>query len=175
VKVRVFTLPWQQDGSGFRDEEVVAFLADHDAVDVAQHFFMHDRTPVLVLVVSYREVVLATPRIGRTHGRATAEDVAGDLDPDDRRRFEALRTWRNHFARRTGKPPYVVFTNRQASALARRNPDTLAKMGEIDGMGASRLEEFGQELLDVLRAVTLPEAAAEPAGPAASVNLASGA
>ncbi|MEB3203341.1 MAG: HRDC domain-containing protein [Candidatus Sericytochromatia bacterium] len=157
MKVRVFTLPWQQDGSGFRDEDVVAFLADHDAVDVTQHFFMHDKTPVLVLVVSYREPAAVSPRFVRTHGRPSAEDVAGELDPDDRRRFEARRTWRNQYARRTGKPPYVVFTNRQASALARRNPDSLSGLGEIEGMGPSRIEDFGAELLEVLRIVTLPD------------------
>jgi len=171
VKVRVFTLPWQHDGSGFQDEAVVAFLADHDAVDVAQHFFMHEKTPVLVLVVSYREAISAVPRFGRTHGRPTAEDVAVDLDPDERRRFEALRTWRNQFARRTGKPPYVVFTNRQASALARRNPDSLSGLGEIEGMGPSRIEDFGQELLEVLCALTRPagDGGGGPAGTAAPV------
>lgn len=155
MKVKVFTLPWQSDGSGFRDTEVVSFMAEHDAVDVAQHFFVHEKTPVLVLVVSYREAVSA-PRFVRPHGRPMADEVSGDLGPDERRRFEALRTWRNAFARRTGKPPYVVFTNRQASALARLNPGTLSGLSQIEGLGPSRVDEFGHELLEVLRAVSVP-------------------
>ena len=54
MKVKVFTLPWRADGDGFDDTEVTAFLAERTAIDVSEHFFVHEKTPVLVLVGTWR-------------------------------------------------------------------------------------------------------------------------
>ena len=152
MKVRVFTLRWQSDGSGFDESELVAFGQTHHVLDVAQHFFVHEKVPVLVLVLTYRDMgPSARPIAGE--GRRTAEDVEASLDPAARARFAALRSWRNQYARKSGKPPYVLFTNRQAAEMATANPRTLADLARIEGFGASRIDEFGEALLDLLQAV----------------------
>jgi len=152
LRVKVFTLPWLADGTGFDDRAVASFMESHRVVDVAQHFFVHEKTPVLVLIVSYREGAES----GRPSGelRRTAEDVGQGLEPEARRRFSALRAWRNQYARQSGKPPYVLFTNRQAAEMARLNPGSLAALSRIEGIGQARLDEFGEALLAVLRAVS---------------------
>ena len=148
MKVRVFTLPWRhaEDGAagGFDDAAVAAFLADRTALEVSEHFFVHEKTPVLVLVVRYRgETGRPSPRRERgpapPGGGAPAYDAAADLSPEERQRYEALRAWRNEHARSLGRPPYAVFTNRQAAELARARPQSLAQLAEIKGLGPARV------------------------------------
>jgi len=151
MKVKVFTLPWRSDGAGFDDTSVETFLADRTVIDVSEHFFVHEKTPVLVLVVTWRGGEAgARPRSG---GAATRPNPSADLTPDERRRYEALRIWRNQYARKAGRPPYVVFTNRQAADIARREPATRAHLGDIQGIGPSRVADFGDEVLAVLAAL----------------------
>ena len=149
MKVKVFTLPWRPDGGGFDDGDLVSFLAERTAIGVSEHFFVHEKTPVLVLVVTYRGRD-AGPRPSRNDARQRAADPAAELTPDERRRYEALRSWRNQHARKTGRPPYVVFTNRQAADIARKAPATRAELGEVQGIGASRVEDFGDQVLALL-------------------------
>ena len=116
---------------------------------MSEHFFVHEKTPVLVLVVTYRPGV-ASARPDPAGARERGADPTADLTADERARYEALRTWRNQHARETGRPPYVVFTNRQAVDIARKAPATRAELGEVQGIGASRVEDFGDQLLALL-------------------------
>jgi len=46
-----------------------------------------------------------------------------------------------------------VFTNRQAVEIARRAPTTRSQLGEIQGIGAAKIKEFGDSLLALLVAM----------------------
>ena len=155
MKVRVFTLPWQAEGGGFDDSALAEFLTERTALEVSEHFFIHENTPVLVLVVRYRGETGrpgSRPDRGGRSGDAGAPvyDAAAELSPEDRRRFEALRAWRNEHARAVGRPPYAVFTNRQAAELARARPQSLSQLAEIKGLGPARVGEFGAAVLALL-------------------------
>lgn len=146
MKVKVFTLQW--NSAGFDDSDVQAFLETRTAIDVTEHFFVHEKTPVLTLVVTYRD---GGARKAASHtSNRSKDDPTTDLTSEERQRYEALRTWRNQHARKVGRPPYAVFTNRQAVEIARRRPASRVELGEIAGIGASRIDEFGDELVAVL-------------------------
>jgi ATP-dependent DNA helicase RecQ len=53
-------------------------------------------------------------------------------------------------AREHNLPPYVVFNNATLAEMARREPTSLAEMGEIGGVGAKKLDAYGAEILRVL-------------------------
>ena len=151
VKVRVFTLVWCPEAGGFDDEELTSFLGDRAAIDVFEHFFFHENTPILVLVITYRDGA-PVARAQKASGRAPARDhdPARELTADEMLRYDALRSWRNQHARKTGRPPYVVFTNRHAVEIARKLPSTRAELADVQGIGASRVEDYGDELLAFL-------------------------
>jgi len=163
MKVKVFTLAWQSGAEGFDDAQVQSFLEGRTLIDVSEHFFVHEKSPVLTLVLTYREGAVSS-HAAATGRRDAAPDVRSDLDPDEQRRFDALRNWRNHFARRAGKPPYLILTNRQVADVARRQPTSRAQLAEVSGVGESRIEEFGDELLGVLEGVGRGVAAVEANG-----------
>jgi ATP-dependent DNA helicase RecQ len=64
--------------------------------------------------------------------------------------FEALRAWRAAEAKSQSVPPYVIFhdtTLREVAAVRPANPDEL---GEIKGVGASKLQRYGTAVLEVV-------------------------
>jgi len=100
-------------------------------------------------VMLREEAVQAAPR------RATAEPAAASGDPV----FEALRAWRRGVAQAQSVPAYVVADDRTLGAITSRRPASIDALLEVPGMGRSRVERYGPDILRVLR-----EAAPEAAG-----------
>ncbi|HEX4324854.1 MAG TPA: ATP-dependent DNA helicase UvrD2 [Gaiellaceae bacterium] len=59
----------------------------------------------------------------------------------------ALREWRLARARADEVPAYVVFNDRTLAELATRTPRTLAELSAVPGIGPTKLERYGPELL----------------------------
>jgi len=66
-------------------------------------------------------------------------------------RFEALRAWRNAKAEARGVEPDIVFTNHTLWAVAERNPRTQADLARDDMLAPWQIDEYGADLLQVLR------------------------
>ncbi|WP_313536649.1 DNA helicase RecQ [Sphingomonas sp.] len=65
--------------------------------------------------------------------------------------FEALRAKRREIAQETGLPPYVIFHDSVLRDMAMVRPSSLAEMGQLSGVGARKLDAYGQDFLNVLR------------------------
>ena len=149
MKLRVFTLALDRDSGRFDDTELVQFLSERSATLVSDHAFEVDGWPTLALVVGYREPARPRPASSATR----PADLRAGLGPDDRRRFDALRRWRNERAKRDGRPAYVLFTNAQLADVARQAPASLTALGELDGVGEARVRNYGADVLAVLQSV----------------------
>lgn len=66
--------------------------------------------------------------------------------------FEALRTWRAAEARAQSVPPYVIFHDTVLRDIAAVRPSDLGELGQIKGVGASKLDRYGDAVLGVVRA-----------------------
>ena len=80
---------------------------------------------------------------------ASAEARVGSDDPC----FEALRLWRRGVAQEQSIPAYVVADDRTLAGIAARRPMTIDALLEVPGMGRSRVERYGAEILRILREV----------------------
>jgi len=67
--------------------------------------------------------------------------------------FEALRAKRRELAMEAGMPPYVIFHDSVLREMAVLRPATLSAMGHITGVGAKKLEAYGDAFLGVIRAL----------------------
>lgn len=130
------------------------FCASKRVIDVAHHILDVQAQPWLVALVTWRGESEAIPRRRAFAARRENTEPDAPLHSDAQARYEALRQWRNQHARSTGKPPYLIFNNRQAVAIAQRAPTSLAELGEIDGIGSSKLEAWGAAVLKLLAGVT---------------------
>ncbi|SPR98534.1 DNA helicase RecQ [Cupriavidus taiwanensis] len=88
---------------------------------------------------------------GERAARGTRIDHTADMDADTLANWEALRRWRTEAAREHGVPAYVIFHDATLAELARTAPGSLSAMQGIPGIGASKLERYGQGILDTLR------------------------
>ncbi len=80
----------------------------------------------------------------------SAKAAPADLDVDAQERYAALKAWRGEVAKEHNLPAYVVFHDATLAEMARRMPADLGELGEISGVGAKKLQAYGDEILRVL-------------------------
>lgn len=64
--------------------------------------------------------------------------------------FDALRQWRKAVALEADVPAFVVFTDATLTAIAEARPESLEELAKLPGVGASKLEKYGETVLAVL-------------------------
>ncbi|WP_246080340.1 DNA helicase RecQ [Modestobacter altitudinis] len=86
-------------------------------------------------------------------GRSARKDratAAPELPAAAAGAFERLRAWRSATAKEQGVPAYVVFHDATLRQIATEEPPTLAALGTVSGVGAAKLERYGESLLAAL-------------------------
>ncbi len=74
-----------------------------------------------------------------------------DLEGEDLVLFEELRRWRAEVAKRQGGPAFTVFNDATLKATARARPDSLRALAAIKGVGPTKLENYGDDVLEIVR------------------------
>lgn len=64
--------------------------------------------------------------------------------------FNALRQWRKEVALAAEVPAFVVFTDATLTAIAEARPESMEELAGLAGVGPSKLEKYGEEVLAVL-------------------------
>jgi ATP-dependent DNA helicase RecQ len=96
------------------------------------------------------ELALPPPQKERRSGSAAGASQAIAADSVDGVLLNALKNWRREQARQQGVPPYVVFHDRTLVELAARRPADMEELSGVGGIGAAKLDRYGEELLAVL-------------------------
>jgi superfamily II DNA helicase RecQ len=81
--------------------------------------------------------------------------TAPGSDPTD----EALRAWRLERSRADGVPAYVVLSNATVAEIASAQPRNPRELSRISGIGPTKLERYGEDILRIVNS----SLAAEPA------------
>jgi ATP-dependent DNA helicase RecQ len=98
---------------------------------------------------------VSTPadRKGKRAASGASKPAPIALDDAGQQRYDALKAWRAEVARSHNLPAYVIFHDATLAAIAQAEPQDLEALQGIAGIGAKKLEAYGDE---VLRVVALP-------------------
>jgi DNA helicase-2/ATP-dependent DNA helicase PcrA len=83
-------------------------------------------------------------------GRYPHAAAVDSLDGADRALFEQLKVWRLEEANRASVPAFVVFTDATLAAIAENRPSDAAGLLRMPGIGASKIERYGDAVLKVV-------------------------
>jgi ATP-dependent DNA helicase RecQ len=91
-----------------------------------------------------QEVIIAVPPKSKRQRRRES----GPADP----LFEALRETRRSLAAQAGVPPYVIFHDSTLREIAAARPATLAELAQVNGVGRTKLDRYGDAMLAAVAA-----------------------
>ena len=73
------------------------------------------------------------------------------MDPAERSPLSnALRAWRTARARADAIAPFIVFHDSVIEAIAERRPRSIAELRRVPGIGQTKLDRYGEEILGVV-------------------------
>jgi ATP-dependent DNA helicase RecQ len=87
-----------------------------------------------------QELVIAVPP---KRSRTRRQRDSGPADP----LFDALRETRRALASEAGVPPYIIFHDSTLREIATVRPASLAELGQVNGVGRTKLERYGDAVL----------------------------
>ncbi|MDO9167448.1 MAG: RecQ family ATP-dependent DNA helicase, partial [Rhodoferax sp.] len=104
--------------------------------------------------VQLRESVSSpTDRKAKRGSTAVVAKAPASLDAGGQSRYLALKAWRAEVAKEHNLPAYVIFHDATLAAIAERAPQSLDDLQGISGIGAKKLDAYGQEVLRVIVSV----------------------
>ncbi|MEM9135382.1 MAG: ATP-dependent DNA helicase UvrD2 [Actinomycetota bacterium] len=117
------------------------FLAQMATARPADEPWPEEEAPALVLSTG-------APRKKGGSGAKKERSAAGS--PEEEARRAALTEWRLERCRTDGVPAYVVIDNATLDAIAAAAPVDLAQLGRIKGIGPTKLDRYGADILGVI-------------------------
>ncbi|MGC4175591.1 ATP-dependent helicase [Demequina sp.] len=82
--------------------------------------------------------------------RQPVSAALADLDAGQVRLFEELKEWRLAIAKETAKPAFTVLVDVSLVQIARDRPRTLGDLARVNGVGASKLQTYGADILEIV-------------------------
>ncbi len=82
---------------------------------------------------------------------AASSAAQATLAPEDQPLFDALRIWRTTRAKSDKVPPYIVLSDQTLRSICSKKPTSLVAMTRVPGIGPTKLDNYGEEILEVLR------------------------
>jgi ATP-dependent DNA helicase RecQ len=135
-------------GSVFRQLIVRGVLA----VDHASYGALFATARARPILRGEEPVHLRRDQAGRSALNAIKKKERIALGAEAEGLYEALRAERTRLAREQGVPAYVIFHDATLAAISTARPRSLTELGDIPGMGRTKVERYGEVVLQVIRA-----------------------
>jgi ATP-dependent DNA helicase RecQ len=99
----------------------------------------------------------AKRRTSRQAKGKTTADLDTPLTAAQQQLESALRTWRKAEAAKTGKPAFIVLSDKVLRYIAVANPQTIAELLTVSGIGPEKSDRYGADIIAICRGDSAPE------------------
>ncbi len=82
----------------------------------------------------------------------TLEEDA-ELNSDEIKILDSLKLWRTEKAKNQKLPVYFIATNQELRSIAKYKPGKKEQLLEIKGFGKHKIENYGEEIIEILESV----------------------
>jgi superfamily II DNA helicase RecQ len=152
---KAFIIKYIPTNGGFDDTPLTQFLTQNavEVVEYQSRFCKIEGLPAWSVLLVYRRVEESPVTSGKHEERAQkarAKEQQIALPEAGMPLYNALKHWRAERAKRENTPPYVYFLNQQLAALVRAHPRTLQELKKVAGIGSTKIEKYGREVLDII-------------------------
>ncbi|WBU52738.1 DNA helicase RecQ [Paracoccus sp. SCSIO 75233] len=121
--------------------------------DPARHGALHITETAHPILRGEAQISLREDRIKRAKPAFTPKMQVAE---EDAPLFSALKAKRRALAEAQRVPAYVIFPDRTLQEMAERRPQTLDEMARINGVGAKKLDSYGDAFLGVIAGEAAP-------------------
>lgn len=134
----------------FNDQKVLdQFLAQHNVLKY-ESAFVKDHDPYWSVILYYEETNL---QVNEVKNQKYTADKDSELNPDEIKILESLKLWRSAKAKDQRLPVYFIATNNELLSIAKYKPGKTEELLDIKGFGKHKIENYGEEIIEILERV----------------------
>lgn len=143
MKVRVFKIRISDEFLSSDQSEINHFLGQYNILSTNSNL-IEDEMSYWSVLVSYQE-----HKVKETSNK-TISVLDEELSEEEKIIYNKLKNWRAEKARESQLPAYIIFHNNHLMSIAKHKPCNLEDLENVNGIGKSKVEKFGMEIIDVL-------------------------
>lgn len=144
MKVKLFKIRIKDEFLHEDQEKLNEFLTQNEVLKHASAYIAEDYC--WSVIVYYDTVQNVVKEKSNKKYSATAEPLA----PHEELILESLKVWRSEKAREQKLPSYFIATNQELISVAKFKPIKKEELLEIKGFGKHKIENYGEEILEIL-------------------------
>lgn len=150
MKVKVFKIRLPEELL-YRDQKMLDdFLERNEIIKVETAFVNDECYWSVILYFEELKVVKNTVKEPKVAKYSADNDF---LNPDEEQILNALKLWRSEKAREQNLPTYFIASNKELMSVAKYKPARKEELLEIKGFGKHKIENYGEEILEILESV----------------------
>lgn len=150
MKVKVFKIRLPEEFL-YKDQRMLdAFLEVSEIIKVETAFVSDEGYWSVVLY--FEELKTAKNIVKEPKAvKYSADDDA--LNSDEEKILDALKYWRSEKAKEQNLPTYFIASNKELTSVAKYKPAKKEELLEIKGFGKHKIENYGEEILEILESI----------------------
>lgn len=149
MKIKIFKIRLSEDFIHHDQKILDTFLQENNILKYETAFVKEDESYWSVILY-YEEM---TVHVNESKpGKYSAEENQ-PLNSDETKILDSLRLWRTEKAREKSLPVYLIATNKELSSIAKYKPAKKEELLDIKGFGKYKIENYGEEIIEILEMV----------------------
>ncbi|WP_142723068.1 HRDC domain-containing protein [Chryseobacterium sp. ON_d1] len=150
MKVKIFKIRLPEEFL-YKDQKMLDdFLEAHEIMKVETAFVSEERYWSVIL---YFEALKLTKNTVKEPKAVKYSAENDSLNTDEERILDALKLWRSEKAREQNLPTYFIASNKELLSVAKYKPAKREELLEIKGFGKHKIENYGEEILEILESI----------------------
>ncbi|WP_228376943.1 HRDC domain-containing protein [Chryseobacterium vrystaatense] len=150
MKVKVFKIRLPEEFL-YKDQKMLdAFLEVNEIIKVETAFVSDECYWSVVLYFEELQTAKNTVKEPKAV-KYTADNEF--LNADEEKILDALKYWRSEKAKEQNLPTYFIASNKELTSVAKYKPAKKEELLEIKGFGKHKIENYGEEILEILESI----------------------
>lgn len=150
MKVKVFKIRLPEEFL-YKDQKMLDdFLEGNEIMKVETAFVSEEKYWSVILYFEDLKLTKNTVKEPKAIKYSAENDL---LNTDEEKILDALKLWRSEKAREQNLPTYFIASNKELISVAKYKPARKEELLEIKGFGKHKIENYGEEILEILESV----------------------
>ncbi|WP_228720123.1 HRDC domain-containing protein [Chryseobacterium panacisoli] len=150
MKVKVFKIRLPEEFLYIDQKMLDDFLEANEIMKVETAFVSDERYWSVILYFEDLKLTKNTVKEPKAIKYSAENDF---LNADEEKILDALKLWRSEKAREQNLPTYFIASNKELMSVAKYKPARKEELLEIKGFGKHKIENYGEEILEILESV----------------------
>lgn len=152
MKIKVFKIRIANEFLHNDQRMIDDFLEHHDIIKT-ETAFIHDEQFWSVILYFNEEKSIPIKMVVKDSKAVKYSADEEVLNEDEIKILDALKLWRSEKAREQNLPTYFIATNKELVSVAKYKPAKKEELLDIKGFGKHKIENYGEEILEILESV----------------------